>query len=362
MATGFQGAFVIAWAQTCIEGYPAEPQQELAEGMSWSWHGALQPLDGDPAALLLTASRDQDDIRSRAARVVRKLLQHPTPSPAVLAASDAQGDPLLRGAFIVSDGARFFTIVPILLEDGTPPLLMFAGDPPPSGRELTIVHRNEETLSATPSDDPAVICFTPGTRVRTENGDVAIEDLGIGDRILTRDNGPQEVLWSGHRRMSGARLFAMPDQRPIRMRAGALGIDRPDGDLIVSPEHRVLVKGRAAIDLWGEHEVLVRAADLVGDSRITVDHSLRETFYIHLMLDRHEVVWANGLEVETFHPGFMGLEHLSNLQRKSLLEMRPELSDSPHSYGAPARRMLSRAEAAILINGAPTRPIVSGLH
>ena len=77
--------------------------------------------------------------------------------------------------------------------------------------------------------------------------------------------------------MSGARLFAMPEQRPIRLRRGALGVDRPEDDLIVSPEHRVLVKGRAARDLWGEDEVLVRAADLVGDRFITVDHSLRET-------------------------------------------------------------------------------------
>jgi hypothetical protein len=235
--------------------------------------------------------------------------------------------------------------------------LLFASEPPPSGRELTIVHRNEQTLKPTPSDDPTVICFTPGTRIRTEDGDIPIESLGQGDRVLTRDNGPQEVLWSGHRRMSGARLFAMPDQRPIRMRAGALGVDRPDADLIVSPEHRVLITGRAAMDLWGEAEVLVRAADLVGDARVTVDHSLRETFYIHLMLDRHEVVWANGLEVETFHPGFMGLDHLSNLQRSSLLEMRPELSDNPHAYGAPVRRMLSRAEAAILVHGAPTKPV-----
>lgn len=358
MGTGFEGAFVIAWAQTCIEGFPAQPEIELVEGMSWSWHGQLMPLEGDPAALLLTASRDQDELRARAARVVRKLLQHPAPGPAEYAA--ANSDPLFRGAFIVSDGAKFHTIVPILLEDGTPPLLLFVGDPPPAGRELTVVHRNEETLTPTASDAPSVICFTPGTRIRTEDGDVAIEELGTGDRVLTRDNGPQEVLWSGHRRMSGARLFAMPDQRPIRMRAGALGIDRPDGDLIVSPEHRVLITGRAAMDLWGEHEVLVRAADLVGDSRITVDHSLRETFYIHLMLDRHEVVWANGIEVETFHPGFMGLDHLTNLQRNSMLELRPELGSDPHSYGAPVRRMLSRAEAAILIKGAPTKPLAAG--
>lgn len=357
MGTGLQGASVIAWAQTCIEGLPAEPEIELVEGMSWSWDGQFIQLDGDPAVLLLTTSRDQDELRTRAARVVRKILQHPAPGPAEIARSDE--DPLLRGAFVVSDGAKFYTVVPILLQDGAPPLLLFVGTPPPSRRELTVVHCNERTLNAVPRDAPSVICFTPGTRIRTEDGDVAIEELGMGDRVLTRDSGPQEVLWSGHRRMSGARLFAMPDQRPIRMRAGALGLDRPDDDLIVSPEHRVLVTGPAARDLWGEPEVLVRAADLVGDSRITVDHSLRETFYIHLMLDRHEVVWANGLEVESFHPGYMGLDHLTNVQRTAMLDLRPELAEDPHAYGAPARRMLSRAEAAILIHGAPTKPLAA---
>jgi hypothetical protein len=200
-----------------------------------------------------------------------------------------------------------------------------------------------------------VICFTPGTRLRTERGEVAIEDLDVGDRLLTRDDGAQEVIWSGHRRMSGARLFALPDQRPIRLRVNALGIDRPDEDLVVSPEHRVLVGGDTTRDLWGETEVLVRAGDLVGDRGITVDHSLRETWYIHLMLERHQVVWANGVQVESFHPGFMGLETLSGLQRESLYDLRPDLADDPFAYGAPARRMLNRAEAAILFDGGARR-------
>jgi hypothetical protein len=55
----------------------------------------------------------------------------------------------------------------------------------------------------------------------------------------------------------------------------------------------------------------------------------------------------------------MGLDHLSNLQRKSMLELRPELEENPHAYGAPARRMLTRAEAAILIQGAPTKPLAA---
>ena len=345
MGTGFRGAFMIAWAQTEIEGLPAETQQELAEGMTWAWHGRAVPLDGDGAALILTASRDQEELRARAARSVHKILHRPERGPADL---DITDDPILRGSFVVSDGRSFFTVVPIDVDDGAPPVLLFPDAVPPVQKTLSIVKCADRTRRRSKADPPTVICFTPGTRLRTETGAVAIEDLSPGDRILTRDNGPQQVLWSGHRRMSGARLFAMPDQRPIRLRQGALGVDRPDADLVVSPEHRVLVKGRAAQDLWGEPEVLVRAADLVGDRFITVDHSLRETFYVHLMLERHEVIWANGLEVKTFHPGVMGLDTLSGLQRDSLLDLRPELAENAHQYGPVVRRMVSQAEAAIL--------------
>jgi len=357
MGTGYRGAFVIAWAQTSVDGFPADHETEFSEGMSWRWNGRAIPLEGDGAALMLTASRDHDDLRGRAARVVRKMLQQPQMSAVEHAAEEA--DPIFRGAFIVTDGAHFFTVVPIVIEDGSAPVLLFADDMPPPDRDLTILHCSERTLRPTPSERPSVICFTPGTRLRTETGEVAIEDLMPGDRLLTRDDGPQEVVWSGHRHMSGARLFAMPDQRPIRLRRGALGVDRPDADLVVSPEHRVLVQGRAAQDLWGEDEVLVRAADLVGDRYVTVDHSLRQTVYIHLMLDRHQVIWANGLEVESFHPGFMGLEHLSGLQLETLLDLRPDLERNVDLYGPAARRMVSRAEAAILLHGSPTKSAIA---
>lgn len=358
MGTGLQGAYMISWAQTVVEGLPADNNQELAEGMTWRWQGHALPLEGDGAALLLGASRDHEELRARAARVVRRMLHHPAPTEAQEAAEDA--DPLFGGAFILSDGASFFTVVPVIPADGALPILLFPDGIPPSGRDLTIIQSSARLARPIRSDDPSVICFTPGTRLRTGAGEVPIEDLGPGDRILTRDGGPQEVIWSGHRRMSGARLFAMPEQRPIRLRVGALGVDRPDEDLVVSPEHRVLYTGPAARDLWGEAEVLVRAADLVGDRFVTVDHSLRKTFYVHLMLENHHVIWANGLEVETFHPGFMGLDHLDGLQRRTLLDVMPDLARDPHVYGAPARRMVSRAEAAILTQMQPGRGRLAG--
>jgi len=348
MSTGTGGLTMIAWSQTLIEGGPAEHDNELAEGMTWRWQGRALPLEGEGAALLLGVSQDHAELRARAARVVRKLLRHPAPTPGQDAAAEA--DPLFADAFIVADGPRFYTVVPVAAGGGRLPILLFPDAMPPANRDLAIIRVNQPRPMAA-VEDSSVICFTPGTRLRTEAGEVAIEDLGPGDRILTRDDGPQAVIWTGQRRMSGARLFAMPGQRPIRMRAGALGLDRPDADLVVSPEHRVIVKGAVARDLWGEAEVLVSARDLVGDRLVTVDHSLRETWYVHLMLDRHQVIWANGLEVETFHPGYMGLKHLEPGQRRSLLSHFPDLADDPFTYGAPARRMLDRAEAAILMHG-----------
>jgi hypothetical protein len=193
-----------------------------------------------------------------------------------------------------------------------------------------------------------VICFTPGTRISTPDGPREVETLRPGDEVLTRDNGPQEIQWTGSRRMSGARLFVMPGLRPIRFLPGALGIERPDQELLVSPEHRLLIKGRTAQALFNTSEVLVAARDLVNDDTIQVDKNLREVTYVHLLLPSHQVIWANGVETESFHPASADLTSLSEMDRKRLLAHAPELESDPNLYGAFARRILSKSESAIL--------------
>jgi len=150
--------------------------------------------------------------------------------------------------------------------------------------------------------------------------------------------------------MTGARLHAMPHLRPIRFRAGALGVGRPENDLLVSPQHRMLVNGPAARALFNTAEVLVAAEDLRNDHSILVDHSLREVTYIHILLDRHQIIWANGLETESFHPSNTALDTVAPDQRSGLLDLLPGLADNPHAYGDYARRNLSGSEAAILLH------------
>lgn len=107
------------------------------------------------------------------------------------------------------------------------------------------------TAAGSPFDDNplagGVICFATGTRIATPESPRRIEDLAAGDRILAKDDGAQEILWTGNRWMTSARLYAMLHLRPIRLRAGALGVDRADAGLLVTPQHRMPAKGARAL-------------------------------------------------------------------------------------------------------------------
>jgi hypothetical protein len=337
-----QGVFVISWAQVEIDGLHAAPPASVRTGAGWRWFGEAFRVDGGQGPLRLPAALGAAEARARAARSVRRLLGAASAAPGRDAGDETDG------GLVVSDGRQVWA-AQVVDRTGRDPLLVFVGALPPRGTELWIVRAPAATPSAA-AGPGGVICFTPGTAIRTAGGAVAVEALRPGDRVLTRDDGPQEVLWTGRSHVSGARLHVSPGLRPVRFRMGALGVGRPDRDLVVSPGHRMLVQGPAARALYGTDEVLMTAADLVDGGAVSVDHVLREVTYVHLLLERHQVVWANGLPTESFHPGEAVLEALPELEKAALLEALP--GADPACYGAPARRSLSGAEAAILRHGA----------
>lgn len=346
MQTGFRATFVFSWSQTELDGVPDAPLELVATGAPWRWQGVARRLDGAPDLLRLEEAEGMADLRRRAGRMVRRLTGIALAGPSEPA---AEIDPVLPPqSFVLTDGRATWTAQII---DPPPPagrLLSFTGALPPAGRDLWIVRHSLERTAPGIDRQGGVICFTPGTRLATAEGPRLIESLRPGDHILTRDNGPQQVIWTGRRRMSGARLFAMPHLRPIRLRAGVFGQGQPDADLIVSPQHRMLVRGAAARALFNTDEVLVAAEALVNDDSIAVDHSLREVTYVHVMLERHNVVWANGLETESFHPGAAVLDAIDLDQRAALEQALPGVVRDPGLYGTFARRNLSSPEAAIL--------------
>ncbi|MDZ7905889.1 MAG: Hint domain-containing protein [Cypionkella sp.] len=351
MNSGSLGTFVISWAQTEIDGVQSAPMSLLAVGATWRFTGPVVCVDRAQDVLILDGAEGAADMRRRAARTVRRLVGAAVGQS--LQGSDAaefETGQLPEQSFIVTDGMQSYTLTLICVPDTGTNLLMVLGDLPPADQDLWVVRAAVDTTHSGAGAEVAggVICFTPGTMIATETGARAIDDLQAGDRILTRDNGPQEILWRGHRRMTGARLHVMPHLRPIRFASGALGFGRPDRELLVSPQHRMLIKGQAALALFNTPEVLVAAQDLVNDRTIMADRTLREVTYVHLLLEHHNIVWANGLETESFHPSNTALDTVAEDQRAGLLEILPEIAQNPHAYGDYARRNISGAEAAIL--------------
>jgi hypothetical protein len=349
MMTGFRGTFVISWSQTELDGLAAAPAASLIVGATWQWSGEAVRVDGPADVLVLGQAEETANLRQHAARAVRRLVGAALERERVESLPEPD-DPLLEAGFALTDGIRRYTATMIDVADGRPPLLMFINDLPPVGHDLWITHVTQGVLSPNRSGDitPSVICFTPETWIATPQGPTRIADLAEDDRVLTKDDGPQPIRWIGHRRMSGARLFTMPELRPVRIKAGAIGLDVPDEDLVVSPQHRMLVKGPMAKALFNTSEVLVAAKDLINDRSIMVDRRLPEVTYVHLLLDRHQIVFANGLETESFHPGATCLSAIDPGQLPSLLERVPGLDRDPGVYGATARRALTTSEAAIL--------------
>ena len=349
MGTGFRGAFVISWSQTDVDGLNSAPVHSLNVGSAWAWRGDVVRVDGPSEVLRLERGERETVSRKCAAKLVRRLVKAARTDTRNLDEVEV-GDPLTDCGFVVTNGVSSYTVTVIPVGGGAPPLLMFVDEIPPRDTDLWVVHRS---MAAThcdteEADRGGIICFTRGTRIDTPEGPKLVEDLREGDRVRTKDNGAEEIQWIGSRRMSGARLFAMPHLRPVRIRAGALGVERPDAELLVSPEHRMLVKGDVAQALFNTPEVLVAARDLVNGGAISVDLAVRELTYIHLLLPRHQILWANGLETESFHPASASLTALDREDRHRLLRINPDLEVAPRAYGAFARRSLSMSEAAIL--------------
>lgn len=195
--------------------------------------------------------------------------------------------------------------------------------------------------------ESVVACFTPGAMVLTDDGEVAVEELEVGDKVFTRDSGYQELRWVGRRDLPAEALLANPQFRPVLIRRGALGPNLPDRDMMVSPQHRLLITGPRAELLFGEHEVLVAALHLVGLKGIE-RVAPAATSYIHLLFDAHEIVRADGAWSESFQPGTRTLEGLDSDQRDEVLALFPELATNPASFVA-ARQTLKAHEARVLM-------------
>ncbi len=192
-------------------------------------------------------------------------------------------------------------------------------------------------------------CFTPDTLIATNKGEVRVQDLKPGCKVFTRDNGIQELRWIGVRELDAQDLARSPDFQPVLIRKGAVGNGLPERDLLVSPNHRVLMTGANAALYFEDTEVLIAAKHMTmveGIDQVQAD----AVTYIHLLFDRHEVILSNGTWTESFLPADYTLRSVGQDQRREIYALFPALRDIDTEDGwTAARRVLKRHEAELLL-------------
>lgn len=174
----------------------------------------------------------------------------------------------------------------------------------------------------------STICFMPGTHIATPTGEVEVQDLRIGDLVLTAEGAAAPVRWIG--RQSIVRTFADALRvLPIRIQAGALGESVPRRDLLVSPDHALLVEG-----------VLVQAAALVNGSSIRRETQAPQRYtYYHVELDEHALILAEGAPAETFIDNVQRLAFDNWEEHEALFPDGRAMRELPHARAAAARQV-----------------------
>lgn len=211
-----------------------------------------------------------------------------------------------------------------------------------SGLDLTLKNDGiAVTGDALTYDNTNVICFARGVRIATGHGEVAVENLQVGDRVVTRDNGFQKIRWIGSTSCRAEGKLA-----PILFKKGSIG---NTAEIMVSPNHRMLVRGIAVELVSGDSEALIPAKFMVNDEDIvSVEGGVVE--YFHILFDRHELIWSHGCWSESFLPGEMGWNAICEGKRQEILSRFPTLCQRfTRGYGAAARQVLDRPQAIAVL-------------
>jgi hypothetical protein len=192
-----------------------------------------------------------------------------------------------------------------------------------------------------------VPCFVGGTLIETSNGMVPVEDLSIGDQVMTMSGHTVPIRWIGQRHVSEQEFIASPKVRPVCISKDAFGPGCPNVDLYVSPLHRILVQGWAVQLAFGEPSAFSHAIHLLNERTIQQCARPRSFNYYHILFDGHEVINSSGAMTESL---YLGEGILSTFARPDVEELKylfPNLEDRVEGTML-ARPCLKRHESMVL--------------
>ena len=179
-------------------------------------------------------------------------------------------------------------------------------------RRYDFLYRNERgdiedgyaNAPALPGFEASCGAFAHGTMIQTAEGAVPVEDLLPGTAVQTRDEGLQPVLWIGSMTLlpqnGDARVAAA---QLTRITENSIGLGRPNRDLVLGPHARILRRNAACLSLFGTDSAFAPAAAFADGVQIIEVHPVASVRVFHLALEGQHVITANGIEVESFHPG-----------------------------------------------------------
>ncbi|WP_444455431.1 Hint domain-containing protein [Rhodobacter capsulatus] len=319
---------------TASRSLPPQVVHVYDADLIWVTSGANQGDGLDLAGLCQPGDIYQMEREARALRLL--IASDPETGQSICAGSElgTAGDRIAlmaRHVFITPDGDT----VDILLirNEQTQALYALPLSPIAPRVDYTLLEATDDPGDVRLSD-LVCIAFTTGTLITMAGGaQRPIETLAPGDRVLTRDSGPQPV-----RLVARATLRALGSFAPVVISAGTLG---NESDLVVAPHHRVFLYRRGEKRLGDTAEILVQAKHLVDGEHVW----RREGGYVDyfaLVFDRHEIVYAEGVPVESLQVSEATLNLMPEELSTEIKARLPDLNHTPHFGTEAGREMLDQ--------------------
>jgi hypothetical protein len=204
------------------------------------------------------------------------------------------------------------------------------------------IQQLQRAIPQVPAFTDAFSAIARGSLIGCETGPVAVEDLLPGDRVCTLNAGPQTLLWIGSMSISNQPDAAKNPTTLSRITADSFGLGRPMPDLLLGPSARMLRRDAAIVATVGTTVALAPVSAFIDGDTVLEIHPASPTRVYHLLFENHQIIYANGLEIESYHPGKEIETSLSHEVWPMFMDMFPHIS-TLGNFGPIAYPRLSKA-------------------